>query len=100
MGFDQTKLSNGSTFSMNRLLYTKTVATIVDKDTKHFYGETNRDASSVIQQRKMLNLGKETPSNIKKETNDIRQAKKRVRNGGSVVPPKKIHRLSTSPIFY
>lgn len=93
--------TNGNTFSMNRLLFSKTVQ---EKDVanKHFYGgETNRDASSVTQQRKIFEAGKKEPPSVKHETtNDVRQAKKRVRNGGSVVPAKKIHKSSTSPIFY
>ena len=87
--------TNGGGFSMNRTLYTKTLQTVVDKEgtaNKQFYGKNNRDASSVIHRRKLLNLGR-TPNTMTKnivekvETNDVRQAKQRVRNSGYVVPP-------------
>jgi len=87
--------TNGGGFSMNRTLYTKTLQTVIDKEgtaNKQFYGKNNRDASSVIHRRKLLNLGRTpntTTKNIveKVETNDVRQAKQRVRNSGYVVPP-------------
>jgi len=86
--------TNGGGFSMNRSIYTKTLQTFTDKEgtaNKQFYGKKNRDASSVIHRRKMLNLGRTpnttTTNTIEKvETNDVRQAKQRVRNSGYVVP--------------
>ena len=86
--------TNGGAFSMNRTLYTKTLQSVVDREgeaNKQFYGKKNRDASSVIHRRKMLNLGRTqnttTHAVEKVEPNDVRQAKQRVRNSGYVVPP-------------
>ena len=85
--------TNGGTFSMNRSLFTKTLKTTVEKEgvNKKFYGKKNRDASSVIHNRKMVNLGRThnppNPNAEQVETNDIRQAKQRVRNSGYVVHP-------------
>ena len=86
--------TNGGAFSMNRTLYTKTLETAINKEeatNKQFYGKKNRDASSVIHRRKMLNLGRTqnttTHAVEKVEPNDVRQAKQRVRNSGYVVPP-------------
>lgn len=88
--------TNGGTFSMNRALYTKTLKNTVDTDeeamNKQFYGKKNRDASSVIHRRKLLHLGRtiNPTTNVEKvETNDIRQAKQRVRNSGYVFHPQK-----------
>jgi hypothetical protein len=35
-----------------------------------------------------------------RDTNTVRQAKKRVRNGGATTPAKVIHKYENSPIFY
>ena len=78
---------------MNRSLFTKTLKTTVEKEgvNKKFYGKKNRDASSVIHNRKMVNLGRThnppNPNAEQVETNDILQAKQRVRNSGYVVHP-------------
>ena len=98
-------------FSMNRVLYTKTIESVTSetadiKKEKQYYGPRNRDASAVIQRRNILvggnrnDMGQAVSFQGAKETNDVRQAKKRVRNSGSVVPAKKIHNYSNSPIFY
>lgn len=103
--------TNENPFSMNRVLYSRTINTIL-KDTneitreKQYYGERNRDASSVIARRKMIqvgnknHLGNELSYQGKKDTNDVRQAQKRVRNGGAAVPAKRIHKYAESPVFY
>jgi hypothetical protein len=103
--------TNENPFSMNRVLYSKTIRTITNQtnDTikeKHFYGENNRDASSVIARRKMLQsgnknyLGNNVSYQGEKDTNDVRQAQKRVRNSGASVPAKKTHNYTGSPVFY
>lgn len=101
---------NENQFSMNRVLYTKTITavmseTAVNLKEKQFYGPRNRDASAVIQRRNILiggnhnETGKPISFQGAKETNDVRQAKKRVRSSGSVVPAKKNNHLN-SPVFY
>jgi hypothetical protein len=103
--------TNENPFSMNRVIYSKTIGTITKQtnDTikeKQFYGEKNRDASSVIARRKMLQSGNKNHlgSNLsyqgEKEVNDVRQAQKRVRSGGATVPAKKTHNYAGSPVFY
>jgi hypothetical protein len=102
---------NENRFSMNRVLYSKTIASVISETAdvmkeKQYYGPRNRDASSVIQRRNILVGGNRNESGQSisfqgaKETNDVRQAKKRVRSSGSVVPAKKIHNYPNSPIFY
>lgn len=102
---------NENRFSMNRVLYSKTIASVISETAdvikeKQYYGPRNRDASSVIQRRNILVGGNRNESGQPmsfqgaKETNDVRQAKKRVRSSGSVVPAKKIHNYLNSPIFY
>ena len=102
---------NENRFSMNRVLYSKTISSVISETAdvikeKQYYGPRNRDASSVIQRRNILVGGNRNESGQSisfqgaKETNDVRQAKKRVRSSGSVVPAKKIHNYPNSPIFY
>lgn len=87
---------NENNFSMNRVLFAKTIKTetLDTIKTKHFFGERNRDASSVIQRSKIISAGGKNASgeNIShqgtKSMNDVRQAQQRVRNRGYVVPPK------------
>jgi hypothetical protein len=102
---------NENKFSMNRVLYSKTIASVMSETAdilkgKQFYGPRNRDASSVLQRRNILvggnrnESGKSISFQGTKDTNDVRQAKKRVRSSGSAVPAKKTHNYLNSPIFY
>ena len=99
--------TNENQFSMNRVLYTKTINSFTNVLTeKTYYGGKNRDASSVIQRRNILTVGEKNHSgkNISfegaKTGNDVRQAQKRVRNSGAAVPAKKIHKYDGPPVFY
>ena len=90
---------NENNFSMNRVLFAKTINAVEAQtaDTlkaKQFFGDRNRDASSVIHRRKILNAGEKNSSGENmshqgaKTTNMAKQAQQRVRSSGSV-PPKK-----------
>ena len=103
--------NNENPFSMNRVLYSRTISTITKETSdilqeKHYYGEKNRDASSVIARRKMIqvgnknHLGNDLSYQGEKVTNDVRQAQKRVRSGGATVPAKVTHKYADSPVFY
>jgi hypothetical protein len=99
--------TNENQFSMNRVLYAKTINSFTNTlNEKTYYGGKNRDASSVIQRRNILAVGEKNQSGQQisfegaKVGNDVRQAQKRVRNSGSVVPAKKIHKYAGSPVFY
>ena len=93
--------SNENQFSMNRSLFAKTIKTYnsqtVDtaKGKKFYGGGGNRDASSVMQRRKIFNVGEKNHSggNISYQgTNsqiNVTQAQQRVRNSGYVPPQKK-----------
>lgn len=99
-----------SSFSMDRRLFVRTntdVATPAVIYKKNWYGAKNKDASSVTNSRRIVEMG--TSLNAKKEdfsfktTRDInvtREALKRTRCGGCVVPAKKIHNYNNAPIFY
>ena len=67
----------------------------------------NRDASGIIDKKRTNALGvslnpssQEMSYMTKNNTNTIRNATKRVRSSGSVVPAKKIHQGDYQPIFY
>ena len=102
--------ANENQFSMNRVLYTKTIKSLMTTDSttngKTIFGAKNRDASSVIQRRNILNVGEKnhTGKDISfegtKVGNDVRQAQKRVRNSGAMAPAKKMHKYDGSPVFY
>ena len=76
---------------------------------KKFYGGTrNRDASSIIQKRAVQNHNSSFPLNgqsvhyqSQKIVNETRQALKRARAGGAVVPAQKRHGTNVNaPVFY
>ena len=103
--------NNDNRFSMNRVLYSKTINTETEKTNdvikqKQFYGMNNRDASSVMERRKLLNQGHKNhlegdlSYQSSKTINDVRQAQKRTRSGGAIVPAKKTHAYSNAPVFY
>lgn len=109
---DITSDGNNS-FSMNRQQFvktnrTETLSTPVILLQKKWYGANNKDASVITDSRRILEIGNGSLNASKKEfafktTSDInvsREAVKRVRSGGCVVPAKKIHKYANSPIFY
>ena len=99
---------NENQFSMNRVIYAKTINSLMSTTIKekHFYGVKSNDASLVIQRRTMLNVGYRNNSGQplsyqgSKNANDVRQAQKKVRHSGSAVPAKKSHKYEGAPIFY
>ena len=95
-----------SNFSIPRHQYIETVSSIKAPEKKWIGG--NRDASQIIQNRRVnsvglgsLNAGK-VPSSFTSSlpTNTVREAMKRVRNSGSSVPAKVIHKYTNAPVFY
>ena len=91
---------NENRFSMGRVLYTKTVNTLVQNtpstvQEKKFYGMRNSDASSVMERKKYLAQGRKPISFQGKSANsESQRALGRVRNQGAIVPPKKTGRVS------
>lgn len=109
---DITSDGNNS-FSMNRQQFvktnlTETTSTPVILLHKKWYGANNKDASSITDSRRILEIGNGSLNASKKPfafktTSDInvsREALKRVRCGGCVVPAKKIHKYTNAPVFY
>jgi len=97
--------TNDSDFSIPRHQYIETANT--NSIGKKWIGG-NRDASQVINNRRVNSIGlgslnaKQVPFSFTSntETNAVRQAKKRTRNGGATVPAKVIHKYENAPIFY
>ena len=95
-----------SDFSIPRHQYIETVNSVRIPEKKWIGG--NRDASQVIQNRRMnsVGLGSLNSNRVANSfttsipTNTVRQAKHRVRSGGSSVPAKVIHKYNNVPVFY
>jgi hypothetical protein len=109
---DITSINEGS-FSQRRSMFSaftrtdekKTIDVVKQK--KFYGGSNNRDASSIIAKRAVQGHNSSFALNGQtvlfqgtKTTEDARQALKRVRNGGSVVPAKKTHNYNNAPVFY
>jgi hypothetical protein len=88
---------NDEKFALNRNQHSRTYTGEPVSSTKKWYGNTNRDASSVINSRRTSNIGinsmnpNEAPMAFTNtnENNTIKQALARVRNKGATVPLKK-----------
>jgi len=101
--------SNENTFSMNRRNYfqtnSETANTVTQNLQKKYTG--SRDSSSVVAKRKAnavgngsLNASKNTMSfTSNNNVNTVDSAKRRVRNGGYVPPPKIAASPSNRPVF-
>ena len=109
MPLKDTTTPNDSVFSIPRHQYIETAqsnATQFNPQKKWIGG--NRDASQIIKNRRVysvgvgsLNSGKNPMSfTSSNEKNVVHEAKKRVRNGGSIVPAKVTHKYENAPIFY
>ena len=80
---------------------------IVAKTNKKWIGG-NRDSSSITSKRRINATGVNslnqtgTPMSFTtiKPGNDVRDAKHRVRSGGSIVPPAVTHKYAGAPVFY
>jgi hypothetical protein len=90
--------SDNNTFSMGRHMFTRTFSPTNLGLEKKFYGSSrNRDASAIVEQKKLLEIGNGTKNanevpiafTTTFDKNTTRQALHRVRNGGSVVPVKR-----------
>ena len=96
-----------SDFSMPRHQYIESFNTAPVSNQKKWIGG-NRDASDRIRNLRTnaiglgsLNASKQSISfTSSSSTNTIREAKKRVRSGGSTVPAKVIHNYTNAPVFY
>ena len=99
--------TNDSDFSIPRHQYIESLNSAPVSTQKKWIGG-NRDASQIIQNRRInsvglgsLNAGKGSMSfTTTIPTNTIREAKKRVRSGGATVPAKVTHKYPNAPIFY
>jgi hypothetical protein len=97
---------NESRFSMGRVLYTKTINTLVQntpstvQEKKFYGGMRNSDASSVMERKKYLAQGRKPVDDKlvsfqgKSANSESQRALGRVRNQGAIVPPKKTGRVS------
>ena len=96
-----------SDFSIPRHQYIDTISFTGNIPEKKWIGG-NRDASQIIRNHRInavglgsLNAAK-IPSSFTSSlpNNTVRQAIKRVRNGGAVVPPKVTHNYTKAPVFF
>jgi len=104
---------NESPFSMSRILLSKTINSHIKiandptvKQSKQYYGARNSDASMVTSKLNTLSQGTKNTAGTKlsfqgtKTVNDERQALRRVRSGGAVVPTKKVAKgIPNYPVF-
>lgn len=109
MPLKDTTTPNDSDFAIPRRQYVETVrqnAPLFNPQKKWIGG--NRDASQIIKNRRINTVGtgslnaNKSPMSFtsSSDKNTLREAKKRVRNGGSVVPAKVTHKYKGAPVFY
>jgi hypothetical protein len=110
MPFKDITSDGNSSFAMSRKDYVKTVQTTPTINTvllhKKWFG--NKDASQVTANRRINEIGNgslnanNTNMSFKNvvDNNTQRQALTRVRNAGSAVPAKKIHKYANAPAIY
>lgn len=110
MPFKDITSDGNSSFAMSRKDYTKTLQTKPISNTvllhKKWFG--NKDASQVTANRRMTEIGvgslnannKDMSFKNVVDNNTQRQALTRVRNSGSAVPAKKIHKYVNAPAIY
>ena len=105
--------TNENAFSMNRHTFvrqtqiTRPNTNIPPKTNKKWIGG-NRDSSNITSKRRINTIGEISLNKsggpmsftTSKPGNDVRDAKHRVRSGGSNVPPAVTHRYIGAPIFY
>lgn len=100
---------NDSVFSMPRHQYVETAqpnANVYNPQKKWIGG--NRDASQIVMNRRIHSVGNGSLNSDKNpmsftsssDKNTLREAKKRVRNGGCAVPAKVTHKYENAPVFY
>lgn len=100
---------NDSRFAMGRQDFMRTYNSKQSLDTQYQkkWISHNRDASQIVDKRRTTAVGASLNSTAqpmaymtKNNTNTIREALKRTRSGGCVVPAKKVHREMNQPVFY
>ena len=97
-----------SSFAMDRRVYIRTPVTSSIVAKKWYGGSSVRDSTLVMEKRVKNEVGVGTlnadgnPMSFKTDidVNVRREALVRVRNIGSCVPAKKIHKYENAPIFY
>jgi hypothetical protein len=107
MPLKDTTTNGDSHFSNPRHQYIESLNTTPVSIEKKWIGG-NRDASQIIQNRRINTIGlgtlnaKQNPMSFTTSvpTNTVRNAIKRVRSGGAVVPAKVTHTYKNAPIFY
>ena len=105
--------NNEHPFALSRNMFTQIsqidqAKTLNTSKQKKFYGNSsNRDASAVTTRRGInqasstFSLNGQMMSNQSvRDVNDTRQALRRVRSGGSIVPAKKTHQYESARVFY
>tara|TARA_B100001175_G_scaffold64325_1_gene52498 strand:- start:1657 stop:2043 length:387 start_codon:yes stop_codon:yes gene_type:complete len=94
---------NTSTFSRNRNNYMASFFTpTLQESQQKKWMNGNRDASYIAYKRKVNSIGNGSLNannepmtfTSSEETNSVRNALTRTRNAGSIVPPKKTHRMA------
>ena len=102
--------TNGdSNFSITRHEYVESYSNTESGNNKKWYGgQSNRDSSQITHNRRVNEIANGTlnanntpisfTTNV--DVNVVRDAKHRVRSGGSVVPAKVRYNYTGSPIFY
>ena len=94
---------NTSTFARNRNNYMSGFFTQTTQEAQQKkWMNGNRDASSIIHKKRVNTIGNGTLNangeqmsfTSSEETNSVRNARMRTRNGGSIVPSKKTHRMA------
>ena len=110
MPFKDITSDGNSSFAMSRKDYAKTIQSTPTSNTvllhKKWFG--NKDASQVTANRRMTEIGvgslnvNNNNMSFKNvvDNNTQRQALTRVRNSGSAVPAKKIHKYANAPAIY
>ncbi len=110
MPFKDITSDGNSSFAMSRKDYAKTIQSTPTANTvllhKKWFG--NKDASQVTANRRMTEIGvgslnannKDMSFKNVVDNNTQRQALTRVRNAGSAVPAKKIHKYANAPAIY
>jgi hypothetical protein len=96
-----------NSFAIGRYTFLET-AQKSSPETKRWYGESNRDASQIVANRRVAHIGMGSLNSnggdmsftSNNETNTIHDALARVRGSGYVAPPKSTHKVTNAPVPY
>lgn len=98
-----------SSFAMDRSVYMRTPVSSEIVTKKKWYGGSSVRDSTVVMEKRVKNEvgvgtlnadGNATSFHTVRDVNVTRDALIRVRNIGSCVPAKKIHKYENAPVFY